>query len=287
MSVAPADEPRLACVIGWPAKHSRSPLIHRHWLKQYGIAGDYRIEEVAPEDFETFLTGLTDNGYVGCNVTVPHKLAAYRLVARRDDTAEALGAVNTVWYENGELNGANTDVHGFLASLDAGAPGWDADLARAVVLGAGGAARGIVHGLISRGVTRIDVVNRTAGRTAALVDDFGPAVAGHGWAGLQGVLEGARLLVNTTSLGMAGAPPLDVDLAPLAADAVVTDIVYVPLETGLIASARKRSLATVDGLGMLLHQAVPGFERWFGVRPQVTDELRAILVADIEGRRCS
>lgn len=274
----------IACVTGWPVRHSRSPLIHRHWLTKYGIAGDYVIEEVAPGDFRDFLTTLPARGYVGCNVTVPHKVTAAEIVARRDETADALGAVNTIWLENGDLVGANTDVYGFLANLDADAPGWDARLDRAVVLGAGGAARGIVYALIGRGIPRIDVINRTADRTAALIADFGPAVAGHGWHEAPDVLAGARLLVNTTSLGMAGSAPLDLDIAPLAADAVVNDIVYVPLETDLIAAARDRGLATVGGLGMLLHQAVPGFEKWFGVRPEVTAALRAILVKDIEGR---
>jgi len=280
----PIGRDPVACVTGWPVRHSRSPLIHRHWLKQYGIAGDYRIEEVAPEEFEDFLRNLSDRGYVGCNVTVPHKVSAARLVARCDETARALGAVNTVWYENGELVGANTDVYGFLANLDADTPGWDDGLNRAVVLGAGGAARGIVHALKSRGVSRIDVVNRTTERTAALIADFGPVVAGHGWDEATTVLEDARLLVNTTSLGMQGSAPLEIDISPLSSEAVINDIVYVPLETDLLKAAAARGLKTTGGLGMLLHQAVPGFEKWFGVRPEVTDELRAILVADVEGR---
>lgn len=272
-----------ACVIGWPARHSRSPLIHRHWLRRYGIAGDYVIEEIEPEDFEAFLSDLSAHGYVGCNVTLPHKEAAARLVARRDDTAASLGAVNTVWYQDGDLVGANTDVYGFLANLDAGAPRWDAGLDRAVVLGAGGAARGIVHGLLTRGVGRVDIVNRSLDRAAALAGAFGPAVIAHGWDEIDTVLEGARLLVNTTSLGMQGNPPLEIDLAPLAAEAIVNDIVYVPLETNLLKAARARDLNAVDGLGMLLYQAVPGFEKWFGVRPEVTADLRAVLVKDIEG----
>ncbi|MCT8972207.1 shikimate dehydrogenase [Microbaculum marinisediminis] len=272
-----------ACVIGWPARHSRSPLIHRHWLRRYGIAGDYVIEEIEPEDFEAFLSDLSAHGYVGCNVTLPHKEAAARLVARRDETAARLGAVNTVWYQDGDLVGANTDVYGFLANLDAGAPRWDAGLDRAVVLGAGGAARGIVHGLLTRGVGRIDVVNRSLDRAAALADAFGPAVIARGWDEIDTVLEDARLLVNTTSLGMQGNPPLEIDLAPLAAEAIVNDIVYVPLETNLLKAARARDLNAVDGLGMLLYQAVPGFEKWFGVRPDVTSDLRAVLVKDIEG----
>jgi shikimate dehydrogenase len=179
---------RKACIIGWPARHSRSPMIHRYWLKQHGIDGDYGIEEVAPENFGAFLGDLSAHGYVGCNVTLPHKEAAARMVARCDETAKRLGAVNTVWYEGNDLVGANTDVYGFLANLDDKAPGWDKNLDRAVVLGAGGAARGIVHGLITRGVSRIDIVNRSADRVAALAADFGVAVVAHGWENVENVL---------------------------------------------------------------------------------------------------
>jgi len=275
-----------ACVVGWPVGHSRSPLIHRHWLQTYGIEGDYDLAEVAPANFEAFLRDLGENGFAGCNVTIPHKESAAATVEHLDETAAALGAVNTVWLENGVLNGANTDVYGFLANLDAAAPGWDAALDRAVVLGAGGAARGIVHGLVSRGVKRIDVVNRSVDRVAALAADF-PAVTAHDWGSAPQAFENARLLVNTTSLGMVGKPALELDLSPLSPDAVVNDIVYVPLETGLLKTARQRGLVAVDGLGMLLHQAVPGFEKWFGRRPEVTDALRSILVDDIEADQCS
>jgi len=272
----------LACVIGWPAKHSRSPMIHRYWLKRYGLSGDYEIAEISPEHFDPFLRGLRENGYVGGNVTVPHKVAAARIVREVDETAAALGAVNTVWYENGDLVGANTDVYGFLANLDAAVPDWQAGVDRAVVLGAGGAARGIVHGLMSRGVDRIDVVNRTVEKAEALRGDFGNRVAAFSMDTLPARLAGARLLVNTTSLGMAGAAPLDIDLAPLTGDAVVSDIVYVPLQTALLKQAEDRGFRTVDGLGMLLHQAVPGFEKWFGRQPEVTGDLRALIIADLE-----
>ena len=271
-----------ACVIGWPAKHSRSPLVHRYWLKRYGLPGDYGIAEVSPDDFDRFLRNLRENGYVGGNITVPHKTAAARIVRDLDETAAALGAVNTVWYDNGDLIGANTDVYGFLANLDASVPDWQVDVDRAVVLGAGGAARGIVHGLLSRGIDRIDVINRTVERAEALRTDFGDSVAAFSTDALPTRLAGARLLINTTSLGMTGAPPLDIDLAPLADGAVVSDIVYVPLQTALLKRASARGLRTVDGLGMLLHQAVPGFERWFGRRPEVTEDLRALIVVDIE-----
>ena len=273
-----------ACVIGYPIRHSRSPLIHGHWLETNGLAGSYDRVEVAPEEIGDFITGLAERGYVGCNVTVPHKQAVFDLVTRRDGAADAIGAVNTVWLEDGVLHAANTDVSGFLDNLDATLPGWDGAARRAVVLGAGGAARGIVYGLLRRGVTEIAVVNRTLAHARDLAAAMGPAVSAHGWERLPGLLEGADLFVNTTSLGMSGQPPLAVDLSPLPVQATVVDIVYVPLETDLLRQARARGNAVVDGLGMLLHQAVPGFERWFGVRPRVTEDLRRLLVADIEGR---
>ena len=275
---------RRACVIGHPVAHSRSPLLHGHWLKQYGIDGSYGLEDVAPEDIDRFLRGLAGAGYAGANVTVPHKEAAFRAAQERDEVATALGAVNTLWFEGGRLHGSNTDVYGFLANLDAGATDWDAALGEAVVLGAGGASRAVVYGLLQRGVERVAVANRTRARGEALRDQFGPRVAVVDWSSLAARLSGCRLLVNTTSLGMKGQPPLDVDLSPLSPDAVVTDIVYVPLETPLLRAAKARGLAIVDGLGMLLHQAVPGFERWFGVRPEVTPELRAVIVADLAAR---
>ncbi len=273
-----------ACVVGWPAKHSRSPLIHRHWLAEHGIAGDYVIEEVAPDDFPGFLAALDQRGYAGCNVTVPHKVAAAGLVSRLDEAAGALQAVNTIWYEDGDLCAGNTDVYGFLANLDETAPGWDAAVDKAIVLGAGGAARAVVFALIGRGAGRVEIVNRSSERAEALAASYPNQACAASWNDLPRALEGASLLVNTTSLGMAGMPPLDIDLDPLPGEAVVNDIVYVPLETGLMAAARRRGLLAVDGLGMLLHQAVPGFERWFGVRPTVTPALRAILEASIEGR---
>lgn len=275
---------RHVAIIGHPVSHSRSPLIHGYWLHQYGIDGEYGVRDVAPEDIGTFLAGFSVSGLVGGNVTVPHKEAAFRACAERDPVAQALGAVNTLWLESGRLCGANTDVHGFLANLDAAEPEWARALGEAVVLGAGGAARAIVYGLLSRGVDRVVVANRTLARAQALRDQFGSRVLPVAWRDLGGRLTGCRLLVNTTSLGMKGQPPLDIDLSALSPDAVVTDIVYVPLETPLLKAARARGLATVDGLGMLLHQAVPGFERWFGVRPTVTAELRALAIADLKAK---
>ncbi|MGA0561994.1 shikimate dehydrogenase [Ancylobacter sp. VNQ12] len=275
---------RRAAIIGHPVAHSRSPLIHGYWLKQHGIDGDYGRLDVAPDEIEAFLGDFPASGLVGANVTVPHKEAAFRAAQERDPVAQALGAVNTLWLENGTLHGANTDVHGFLANLDAAEPEWARALGEAVVLGAGGAARAVVYGLINRGVDRVVVANRTLARAEALRQQFGARVLPVYWRDLAGRLDGCRLLVNTTSLGMKGQPPLDVDLSALSPDALVSDIVYVPLETPLLKAAKARGLKTVDGLGMLLHQAVPGFERWFGVRPEVTPELRALAVADLAAK---
>jgi shikimate dehydrogenase len=272
----------LACVIGWPVKHSRSPAIHRFWLGELGLAGDYVVQPVEPEKAAAFFAGFATSGYVGGNVTVPHKEAAFAAVAGMEESARAIGALNTLWLEGARLYGTNTDWLGFLANLDQEAPGWDQTPGAAVVLGAGGAARAILYALTTRGFGPIHLVNRTLARTEALAGQFGKAVRPAAWEALPGLLPGARLLVNTTSLGMAGQPPLAVELAPLAADALVTDLVYVPLTTPLLAAARARGLAAVDGLGMLLHQAAPGFERWFGRRPAVTPALRAAVLKSLE-----
>jgi shikimate dehydrogenase len=272
---------RAACVIGWPAGHSRSPLIHNFWIKQHGLMADYRREAVPPEKFAEFLTSWDERGYVGANVTLPHKEAALRL-SQPDDRAEAVGAANTLWLESGVLRSTNTDVEGFTANLDAAAPGWDNGLANAIVLGAGGAARALVFALLQRGAQRITVANRTFERAEAFRARFGERVHPLHWGEVNGVLPGAQLVANATSLGMAGQPALDIDVSKLPSGAVVTDIVYAPLETSLLAAARKRGLRTADGLGMLLHQAVRGFSLWFGVRPEVTPELRALVEADLK-----
>ena len=271
---------RAACVIGWPVKHSRSPLIHNYWVEQYKLDAVYRYEEIPPEAFADFISHLSARGYVGANITIPHKEAALAL-SEPDDRARAVGAANTLWLAQGHLHSTNTDVEGFTANLDASVPGWDDALDEAVVLGAGGSARAVVHGLIERGCGRIHVVNRTPERAEALRQRFGEAVRAAHWSALPHLLARAGLLVNTTSLGMTGQPPLEVELSPLHADAVVADLVYVPLETTLLAAARGRGLAMADGLGMLLHQAVRGFQLWFGVRPEVTPELRAVIEADL------
>jgi shikimate dehydrogenase len=270
---------RAACLIGWPAAHSRSPLIHHHWLRTLGIEGGYNIEAVPPEGFAEFVLHLSTHGFVGANVTLPHKEHALTLSAP-DARARAVGAANTLWYDGSELRSTNTDVEGFINNLDACAPGWDRST-DALVLGAGGASRAVVFGLIERGIKHIHLANRTLNRAQALADQFGASVHPVTWQAIEGLLPRAGLLVNTTSLGMHGQPALSVDLGLLPSQAVVADLVYVPLETELLAAARARGLQTADGLGMLLHQAVRGFELWFGQRPQVTSELRALVEADL------
>jgi shikimate dehydrogenase len=271
---------KAACVIGWPVEHSRSPLIHEYWIRQFGLRAAYRREAVPPERFADFVAHLADRGYVGANVTVPHKEAALEL-SKPDALAEAVGAANTLWLDRGVLRSTNTDVEGFVASLDAGVPGWAKDVESAVVLGAGGAARAIVFGLLAQGVRRIHVVNRSLDRATAMGRRFGERVVPSGWDHRNDLLAGAGLLVNTTTLGMAGQPRLEIDLAPLAAAAIVADIVYAPLVTPLLAAAQGRGLRTVDGLGMLLHQAAGAFARFFGLRPQVSQGLRTLVEADL------
>ncbi|MCO5081481.1 MAG: shikimate dehydrogenase [Rhizobiaceae bacterium] len=273
-----------AFVCGHPIAHSRSPKIHGYWLRQHGIAGSYEAVDVAPPDFAAFLRSLASHGFRGGNITIPHKEAAFALADCRDEAAEAIGAANTLWLEDGKLHASNTDAYGFAANLDARAPEWRRARA-AVVLGAGGSSRAVVHALKSRGIADIRIVNRTLARAVELAHHFGDGVSAHEAAILPELLPGADLVVNTTSLGMKGAGDLPSDPAFMASGAIVTDIVYVPLETPFLAAARRHGLKTVDGLGMLLHQAVPGFERWFGVRPEVTPELSAMIVSDLDAGR--
>ena len=276
-----ATKPRLACLIGWPAAHSRSPLIHHYWLRTLGIPGGYVIEAVPPDELQDFVFRLTLRGFVGANVTIPHKERVLTLSAP-DARARAVGAANTLWFEDGELRSTNTDVEGFINNLDASAPGWETS-AEALVLGAGGGARAVVFGLLERGIAQVHVVNRTRERAQALASQFGDKVRPAGWEAITDLMPRAGLLVNTTSLGMRGQGALDLDLSGLPNEAVVADLVYVPLTTPLLAAAKARGLKTADGLGMLLHQAVRGFELWFGRRPQVTSELRALVEADLTG----
>jgi shikimate dehydrogenase len=274
-----SDGHKKVCVIAWPAGHSRSPLIHNYWIKQHKLDAEYLREAVPPEAFADFIKGMRGNGYVGANVTVPHKEAVLKL-SEPDERARAVGAANALWFDDERLRSTNTDVEGFLANLDAATPGWDRGLSTAVVLGAGGGARAVVFALLAREVGRIYVINRTEERAKALRKKFGARVQVAGWEETTGLLGGAGLLVNTTTLGMVGQPPLEFNLR-CPPSLVVADLVYAPLVTGLLASARARGLRTADGLGMLLHQAVRGFELWFGIRPQVTPELRALIEADL------
>jgi shikimate dehydrogenase len=274
-------KPRAACLIGWPAAHSRSPLIHHYWLRTLGIEGGYNIEAVPPEGFAEFVLHLSAHGFAGANVTLPHKERALALTLP-DARAKAVGAANTLWYEAGELRSTNTDIEGFINNLDASAKGWD-DIDDALVLGAGGSSRAVLFGLLERGIKRVHLANRTPDRARALADQFGDAVRPVAWETVADLLPRAGLLVNTTSLGMRGQPALALDIGLLPPHAIVADLVYVPLETALLKAARGRGLKTADGLGMLLHQAVRGFELWFGRKPEVTAELRALAEADLAG----
>jgi shikimate dehydrogenase len=273
-------KPPAACVIGWPVEHSRSPLIHNYWLKLYGIAGEYRREAVRPEGFTTFVQKLGEHGYVGANVTVPHKEAALA-TSRPDDRAGAVGAANTLWLDGGTLRSTNTDVEGFLDNLDDRAPHWDRSLHQAVVLGAGGAARAVVYGLLLRGAERIVIANRSADRAASLRQRFGERVQPAPWDKRDSLLAEADLVVNATTLGMQRHEGLVLDVGGLPSRAVVADLVYLPLVTPLLRAAAARGLRSADGLGMLLHQAVRGFVLWFGKKPDITADLRALVEADL------
>jgi shikimate dehydrogenase len=272
---------RRCFIIGHPVAHSRSPLIHGHWLAEYGLTGSYERVDVPPTEVPAFIARLRAGEFVGGNVTVPNKEIVLPLLDEASATARAMGAANTLWMEDGRLHGDNTDAYGFLAHLDACVPGWAERTRTALILGAGGAARAVIHGLAERGVGRILLVNRSPERAVELAAAFPDVVEAHDWQDVASLVGGSDLIVNTTSLGMHGQPPLEIDLSALRPGTIVDDIVYVPLETPLLAEARRRGGIPVDGLGMLLHQAVPGFERWFGVRPQVTEALRAKLEADI------
>ena len=284
-SQAVSGTPIRAGVMGWPISHSLSPRLHGFWLEQYGINGTYEAIPVEPDDFAKTLRRLADDGFAGVNITVPHKEAALDAVDAVDYMARRLGAVNTVVVgADGRLMGSNTDGFGFMENLHAGAPDWKADAGAAVVLGAGGAARAIVAALMDAGVSEIRLINRTRERAVKLADDLdgrvrlGP-VGIFDWGDRGLALSEAALLVNTTTLGMAGQSPLEIDLAKLPTDAVVSDIVYTPLETDLLAQARRRGNVCVDGIGMLLHQARPGFAGWFGPVPDTADGLPEVDAA--------
>ncbi|MCC0020764.1 MAG: shikimate dehydrogenase [Nitratireductor sp.] len=269
-----------AFVLGHPVSHSRSPMLHGHWLALHAIDGSYETKDVAPDAVSDFISGMRAEGWAGGNVTIPHKLAVMRYCDRIDDAAQQLGAVNTLWFEDGQLVGGNTDWIGLVGNLDEQAPGWDDDARNAVILGAGGAARAAIYGMLKRGLS-VQVVNRTVEKARELAGHFGSQVSAHGTDETEVLLADADLLINTTSLGMKGQPPLEIDLSGLKEGAVVYDVIYVPLETALLKQAAAKGHRTVDGLGMLLHQAVDGFEHWFGVRPEVTPELRQLIIDDL------
>jgi len=269
-----------AAVVGWPVAHSRSPALHGYWLKTYGINGTYERLPVKPEDLAVFLRGLAEQGYAGVNLTVPHKEAAMKLVDEISPEGKRIGAVNTVFVgANGRLIATNTDGYGFLTNLKAGAPKFDPAAGPAVVLGAGGAARAVCVALQDAGVPAITLINRTTARAEALAKALGGNIGVKAWDERETALKAAGLLVNTTTLGMKGQDPLEIDLKHLPPEAVVNDIVYVPLETPLLAAARARGNTVVDGLGMLLYQAQPGFAGWFGKWPEVTPDLRKAVLA--------
>jgi len=280
MTASETDErPLLAGVMGWPVKHSRSPLLFGHWFAEHRVAGAYVRLLVREADFPEVLRALPKAGFRGVNVTLPHKLAALALADEASPAATAIGAANTlVFRADGRVFADNTDGYGFLENLRTGAPAWDPKSGLALVLGAGGAARAILHVLLDAGVPEIRLANRTREKAEALAAHFGLRVDVTGWTDRDAACEGTSLIVNTTSLGMAGKAPLEIALDAAPDTAVVTDIIYAPLETGILAQARARGLATVDGLGMLLHQARPGFRAWFGADPQVTPALRRAVL---------
>lgn len=272
----------LAGVMGWPVAHSRSPAIHNHWIRQYGLNGSYVLLPVQPELIGDAVRGLRALGFAGCNITIPHKVAAMRLVDRIDPLAQRIGAINTVVVEaDGALSGYNTDAFGFIQSLLDAQPDWRADAGPVTVLGAGGASRAILVALAERGAKEIRLCNRSGDKALALAQEFGAPVKAIPWEQRHEALADVALLVNTTSLGMKGQDPLELSLDHLPKHALVSDIIYVPLETPLLAAARQRGNATVNGLGMLLNQARPAFQAWFGLMPALTPELRRMVEATL------
>lgn len=263
-----------AFVTGWPVSHSKSPLLHGYWLDHYKVDGSYEAIPVSPDDFKNFLFGLKDRDFAGGNITIPHKEIAFEIIEECDEAAELIGAINTVWFEGDCLRGANTDAYGFSANLDDQAPRWRQGKT-ALVIGAGGASRAVIFSLIEAGFNQIHIANRTVERAKVLAARFGSKCFAHSLDAVPELLSEAQLLVNTTSLGMTGDKgETSFDLSPLPSGAIVTDIVYTPLQTPILEEASNLGLESVDGLGMLLHQAVPGFEKWFGKRPAVTSGLR-------------
>ena len=272
----------LAGVMGWPVAHSRSPLIHNYWLQKYGLAGSYVQLAVQPDQLAAALSGLAAMGFKGCNVTIPHKIEALGLIHSADANARRVGAVNTVVVQpDGSLKGMNTDGYGYIQSLLDAQPDWRADAGPVVVLGAGGAARAVVLALADHGAKEIRLINRTPDKAESMAAEFSAPVTAVPWQQRHAALDGAALLVNTTSQGMQGNPPLDIDLSALPTHALVSDIIYAPLATPLLLAAKARGNPTVGGLGMLLNQARPAFEAWFRVLPEVTPELRRLVEATL------
>ena len=270
----------LAGVMGWPVAHTRSPAIHNHWIARYGLKGAYVQLPVQPDRLEAAIRGLPALGFAGCNVTVPHKVSAMRLMDELHPAARRVAAINTIVVQpDGRLLGMNNDGAGYIQSLRDADPAWRGDAGPALVLGAGGAARAIVVALLDEGVPVLRITNRTLERAQALAEAFGDRVKVVPWAERNEAMTGVSLLVNTTTQGMHGQAPLDVALDALPAAAMVSDAIYIPMETPLLAQARLRGHRTVNGLGMLLNQARPAFQAWFGVLPEITPELRAVVQA--------
>ena len=271
-----------ACVIGYPITHSRSPLIHNHWLKTYGLEGLYEKRQVEPENLSAFIKNLSNNGYVGCNVTIPHKETAIQYVTEIDAIVRKTGSLNTIYIQDNVLKATSTDGEGFYQNLKTTIPGFNVFGKTVVIIGAGGSARAVIERLIRADVAKLYIINRTQARAEELATLFGPKVIPSHTSTLPKLLTATDLLINTTSQGMMGQPELEIDLNSLPASAIVADLIYVPLKTKLIKAAEARGLRAVGGLGMLLHQAVVGFEKWFGVKPIVTDELYRMIARDID-----
>ena len=273
---------KLAGVMGWPVAHSRSPVIHGHWIRELGLKGNYVLLPVQAEHLGDAVRGLRALGFAGCNLTIPHKVAAMPLMDRLDPLARRIGAINTIVVEaDGTLSGYNNDAYGFIQSLLDAQPDWRADAGPVTVLGAGGAARAVLVALAERGAKEIRLCNRSLDKAQALATEFGGPIRAYPWEQRAEALDGCALLVNTTSLGMKGQEALELSLTRLPQQALVCDVIYVPLETPLLAAARERGNATVNGLGMLLNQARPAFHRWFGVMPEITPELRRMIEATL------
>ncbi len=270
----------MAGVMGWPVAHSRSPVIHNHWIRHHGLQGAYGLFPVQPGKLEDAIRGLPALGLAGCNITIPHKVDAMHLVDLVDPLARRMGAINTIVVtKEGALHGFNNDGFGYIQSLRDAKPDWQANAGPATVLGAGGAARAVVLSLMDQGATDIRLVNRTRARAQEMADEFGGGIQVVDWSERHDALDGAALLVNTTNQGMHGQPELDIQLDQLPVAALVSDAVYIPLETPLLQAARLRGNATVNGLGMLLNQARPAFHAWFGVMPEITPALRTAVMA--------